>query len=156
MSRNFLPSLECCAQLATAGCHLAMPQKSPIAAQTRSGEAETSMVFLTVRADAPSGNVRSAAKAMAKRIPAATFMLPPDRSPSRRYYRMNGCPRQQALLGCAMPVKTIGPISDTHGLLRPEAVAALQGSDHIIHAGDIGDPKILDALRRIAPLTAIR
>ena len=50
----------------------------------------------------------------------------------------------------------IGVISDTHGLLRPEAVAALAGVDHILHAGDVGDPDILDALGRIAPLTAIR
>lgn len=50
----------------------------------------------------------------------------------------------------------IGIISDTHGLLRHEALAALQGSDHILHAGDIGDPAILDALRALAPLTAIR
>ena len=50
----------------------------------------------------------------------------------------------------------IGLISDTHGLLRPEALAALQGSDHLIHAGDIGDPAILDALQRVAPLTAVR
>jgi len=47
-------------------------------------------------------------------------------------------------------------ISDTHGLLRPEALAALKGSDYIIHAGDIGDPQILDKLARIAPLTAVR
>ena len=51
---------------------------------------------------------------------------------------------------------TIGVISDTHGLLRPEAVAALQGSDFIIHAGDIGDPDILSALEKIAPVTAVR
>ena len=50
----------------------------------------------------------------------------------------------------------IGVLSDTHGLLRPEAVAALQGVDHILHAGDVGDPGILAALRSIAPLTAIR
>ncbi len=50
----------------------------------------------------------------------------------------------------------IGVISDTHGLLRPEAVAALVGIDHILHAGDVGDPAILDALAAIAPLTAIR
>jgi putative phosphoesterase len=50
----------------------------------------------------------------------------------------------------------IGVISDTHGLLRPEAVAALQGSDYIIHAGDIGDPQILDKLIAIAPVTAVR
>jgi uncharacterized protein len=50
----------------------------------------------------------------------------------------------------------IGIISDTHGLLRPEAVAALQGSDYIIHAGDIGDPDVLKQLAKIAPTTAIR
>jgi len=50
----------------------------------------------------------------------------------------------------------IGLISDTHGLLRPEAVAALQGCAQIIHAGDIGKPQMLDALRVIAPLEAIR
>ena len=50
----------------------------------------------------------------------------------------------------------IGVISDTHGQLRSEAVTALQGVDRILHAGDIGDPAILDALRKIAPLTAIR
>ena len=50
----------------------------------------------------------------------------------------------------------IGVISDTHGLLRPEAVAALAGVDYILHAGDVGDPGILDRLRAIAPVTAIR
>jgi putative phosphoesterase len=50
----------------------------------------------------------------------------------------------------------IGVISDTHGLQRPGALAALQGSDYIIHAGDIGDPQILDKLAAIAPLTAVR
>ena len=50
----------------------------------------------------------------------------------------------------------IGLISDTHGLLRPEATAFLAGSDHIVHAGDVGDPAILDALAAVAPLTAIR
>jgi putative phosphoesterase len=50
----------------------------------------------------------------------------------------------------------IGVISDTHGLLRPEALAALQGSHYIIHAGDIGDPQILDKLAEIAPVTAVR
>jgi hypothetical protein len=49
----------------------------------------------------------------------------------------------------------IGVISDTHGLLRAEAVEALSGSDYIIHAGDVGDPRILDRLRRIAPLTVV-
>lgn len=50
----------------------------------------------------------------------------------------------------------IGLISDTHGLLRPEAVAFLQGCDHIIHAGDVGGADILDALAAIAPLTTVR
>src|SRR6266496_3294424 len=51
---------------------------------------------------------------------------------------------------------TIGVISDTHGLLRPEAIAALGGSDYTVHAGDIGDPAILDKLNEIAPVTAVR
>jgi putative phosphoesterase len=50
----------------------------------------------------------------------------------------------------------VGLISDTHGLLRPEALAALRGSDYIVHAGDIGDPAVLEALARIAPVTAVR
>jgi putative phosphoesterase len=50
----------------------------------------------------------------------------------------------------------IGVISDTHGLLRPEAVELLRGSEHIIHAGDIGAPEIIPALGMIAPVTAIR
>jgi uncharacterized protein len=50
----------------------------------------------------------------------------------------------------------IGVISDTHGLLRPEAVEALRGSDAIIHAGDVGDPAIVAKLREIAPVTAVR
>jgi len=53
-------------------------------------------------------------------------------------------------------VWTIGVISDTHGLLRPEAIAALKGADYIIHAGDIGDPAILTKLAAIAPLTTVR
>jgi uncharacterized protein len=51
---------------------------------------------------------------------------------------------------------TIGVISDTHGLLRPEALRELEGSDFIIHAGDVGDPAILTELKRIAPVTAVR
>jgi putative phosphoesterase len=50
----------------------------------------------------------------------------------------------------------IGVISDTHGLLRPEALSALAGVEHILHAGDVGDIEILGALRGIAPVTAIR
>lgn len=50
----------------------------------------------------------------------------------------------------------IGLISDTHGLLRPEALAYLRGSNHILHAGDIGDEAIVAALGAIAPLTVVR
>jgi len=53
-------------------------------------------------------------------------------------------------------VTTIGVISDTHGLLRPEAVDALRGVSQILHAGDVGAPEVLDGLRAIAPLTAVR
>ena len=50
----------------------------------------------------------------------------------------------------------VGLISDTHGLLRPEAVAFLRGSDFIVHAGDIGDASVLSELKAIAPLTVVR
>src|ERR1035438_9689191 len=50
----------------------------------------------------------------------------------------------------------IGLISDTHGLMRPEALRALDGSDLIVHAGDVGKPEILDALQLLAPVVAVR
>jgi putative phosphoesterase len=50
----------------------------------------------------------------------------------------------------------LGVISDTHGLLRPEAVGALRGSDIIIHAGDVGSPELIEELRRVAPTFAVR
>ena len=50
----------------------------------------------------------------------------------------------------------VGVISDTHGLVRPEALAALRGSELIIHAGDIGAPEVLEALRALAPVVAVR
>ena len=50
----------------------------------------------------------------------------------------------------------LGVISDTHGLLRPEALRALRGVDRIIHAGDVGNREILKALGAIAPVTAVR
>ena len=53
-------------------------------------------------------------------------------------------------------IQTVGLISDTHGLLRPEALRALQGSDLILHAGDVGHPKILEELGRLAPVVAVR
>ncbi len=49
----------------------------------------------------------------------------------------------------------IGLIADTHGLLRPEALAALHGCDHIVHAGDVGKPEVITALQAIAPLTVV-
>src|SRR5258707_15117317 len=56
----------------------------------------------------------------------------------------------------ANAVKKIGLISDTHGLLRKEAVEALRGSELIIHSGDVGKPEILEELRKIAPVIAVR
>lgn len=50
----------------------------------------------------------------------------------------------------------VGVISDTHGLMRPEAIDALRGSDLIIHAGDVGKPMVLKKLREIAPVLAVR
>jgi len=53
-------------------------------------------------------------------------------------------------------VAMIGLISDTHGFLRPEALTALKGSDLIIHAGDVGKPGIIEQLRTVAPVVAVR
>ena len=53
-------------------------------------------------------------------------------------------------------MKRVGVISDTHGLLRPEAIDALQGSDFIVHAGDIGNQDVINSLCDIAPVTAVR
>ncbi len=54
-----------------------------------------------------------------------------------------------------MVMTRVGIISDTHGLLRPEAVEALQGSEFIVHAGDIGSAEIIEELSEIAPVTAV-
>ena len=51
---------------------------------------------------------------------------------------------------------TVGVVSDTHSLVRPEAIRALQGVDLIVHAGDVGDQAVLDALAEIAPVKAVR
>jgi putative phosphoesterase len=53
-------------------------------------------------------------------------------------------------------IRTIGLISDTHGLLRQEALRALEGADLIIHAGDVGGAEILEELRRLAPVVAVK
>ena len=55
-----------------------------------------------------------------------------------------------------MNEQRIGVIADTHGLLRPEAIKALKGSSLIIHAGDIGEPEILETLKLVAPVVAVR
>jgi len=55
-----------------------------------------------------------------------------------------------------MSEQQIGVIADTHGLVRPEALEALKGSNLIVHAGDIGKPEVLDALQEIAPVSAVR
>ena len=64
--------------------------------------------------------------------------------------------RAESSHSAAKAARKIGLISDTHGLLRPEALQALRGSDLIIHAGDVGDPSILEALANIAPVVAVR
>ncbi len=60
-----------------------------------------------------------------------------------------------------MPITSVRPtrfgiISDTHGLLRPEALAALEGCERILHAGDVGKPEVLQGLSELAPVTAVR
>jgi uncharacterized protein len=65
-------------------------------------------------------------------------------------------PGSAIILGVTKHPKRIGLISDTHGLLREEALHALHGSELIIHAGDVGDPEILDQLRELAPVVAVR
>ncbi|OLC16518.1 MAG: YfcE family phosphodiesterase [Candidatus Rokubacteria bacterium 13_1_40CM_69_27] len=60
------------------------------------------------------------------------------------------------MTGAIGKIWNVGVISDTHGLLRPEAVAALRGADAIVHAGDVGSPEVLEALAALAPVTAVR
>ena len=71
-----------------------------------------------------------------------------------RYTRSS--PDDGDLQAIANQLTSIGLISDTHGLLREEAVEALRGSELIIHAGDVGKPEILEELRKIAPVIAVR
>jgi putative phosphoesterase len=61
-----------------------------------------------------------------------------------------------ALVYARASMARIGVISDTHGLVRPEALRALEGADLIVHAGDVGRPEVLDALRTVAPVVAVR
>jgi putative phosphoesterase len=60
------------------------------------------------------------------------------------------------MAGNTRQAETIGVISDTHGVLRPEALNALRGCDRILHAGDIGSPDVLEQLGRLAPVVAVR
>jgi uncharacterized protein len=76
------------------------------------------------------------------RIVGSTFLERTSESDLRPQNRENGI--------------VIGVISDTHGLLRPEAIEALRGAEHIVHAGDVGTPEILEKLATLAPVTAIR
>jgi len=85
-----------------------------------------------------------------ERLPSAARRLQ-----ARRDGSVAGCLQRLADLHF-QPRMQIGIISDTHGLLRPEALTALRDSDYIIHAGDIGAPEILARLAAIAPLTPIR
>jgi len=62
----------------------------------------------------------------------------------------------KALSFFMQPSMTVGLISDTHGLLRPEAIHALKGIDHLLHIGDIGKPELINKLKEIAPLSLIR
>jgi uncharacterized protein len=84
-------------------------------------------------------------------------MLVPERPlGKRRLERLHSTTMQRIRRVRGARSSVVGVISDTHGLLRPEAIAALQGVDLIVHAGDIGSAEILDALRRIAPVVAVR
>src|SRR5580765_2406429 len=69
---------------------------------------------------------------------------------------MTGVSTPRRDFGHTAPMIRVGLISDTHDLLRPDAVAFLQGSDCIVHAGDICDPSVLERLAAIAPVTAVR
>src|SRR5574337_252343 len=69
---------------------------------------------------------------------------------------MRSSPPRSAGFSSSSDRMRVGVISDTHGLLRSEALRALAGVQHIIHAGDIGAPEVLAALRTIAPVTPVR
>ena len=64
--------------------------------------------------------------------------------------------RHEPVAPRSAPILTVGVLSDTHGHLYPRVLQLLQGVDHIVHAGDVGAPQVLTALRAIAPVTAVR
>src|SRR4051812_32176333 len=74
----------------------------------------------------------------------------------RRTSLPKSSPMSRSPLNGRHSIKHVGVISDTHGLVREEALAALRGSDVILHAGDIGSPEVLRALEDIAPVHAVR
>ena len=77
--------------------------------------------------------------------------------PALEYKRVSRTREERGYMRKNPPrLSTIGVLSDTHGLLRPELTAALEGVDHMIHAGDVGNGWILDQLRRIAPVSVVR
>ena len=94
--------------------------------------------------------------------PAMTISPPTAPSPCRQEITSKaavrtGLPAHAApLVGWSGMMRTIGAISDTHGLLRPQALAALAGCDPIIHAGDVGSPDVLARLGALAPVHAVR
>lgn len=77
------------------------------------------------------------------------------RDMTRYIARMRWVPRARDPRAVSAP-RMIGVIADTHGLVRPEALAALEGVDLILHAGDVGAPEVLDELFAIAPLVVVR
>jgi putative phosphoesterase len=87
-------------------------------------------------------------------LPSRKSPAAPPRHPSKKSQESKA--RAIREIGVRTIPRKIGLISDTHGLLREEALQALRGSDLIIHAGDVGDADILEALRRIAPVVAVR
>ena len=86
------------------------------------------------------------------------MLVPQPPLGKRRLQRLHSTTMRQVgkRARAAPPGAVVGVISDTHGLLRPEAVAALAGVDVIVHAGDIGSAAVLEALRQIAPIIAVR
>src|SRR3954470_15578424 len=94
-----------------------------------------------------------------KATPPFSFEMPWSRTSRASAKRRMSLPRSSMSLtplSSGHSIKQVGVISDTHGLLRSEAIAALQGSDLIIHAGDIGKAEVLERLAAIAPVRAVR
>src|SRR5215210_1795625 len=92
-------------------------------------------------------------------MPPLSFDMPWSRINSPSATRRTSLPMSSMVrtpLSSRHSIKDVGVISDTHGLVREEALAALAGCELIIHAGDIGTPEVLERLREIAPVRAVR